>query len=81
MISRRAAAGAYGSLEHFLADVTLMTRNCRAFNRPDSEYVACANKLEAFLRARISQGLFTGAAPGAAAAGGAGAGAASSSGR
>lgn len=58
LIARRAASGAYTSLEHYLADVHLMFRNCRAFNRPDTEYVACANKLEAFLRARVSQGIF-----------------------
>lgn len=76
LIARRAAGGGYTSLEHYLADVHLMLRNCRAFNRPDTEYVACANKLEAFLRARVSQGIFTlpAAATGAGAGAGSGAG-------
>lgn len=72
LIARRAASGGYTSLEHYLADVHLMFRNCRAFNRPDTEYVACANKLEAFLRARVSQGIFTLPSTGAGAGAGAG---------
>jgi len=84
LISRRVASGSYTSLEHYLADVQLLFRNCRAFNRADTEYVACANRLEAFLRARISQGLFLaapapGAGAGAGTAGGRGVSAADSS--
>ena len=58
VIRRRVDEAAYNSLEHFLADINLMFRNCRAFNRSDTEYVACASKLEVFLRARITQGIF-----------------------
>ena len=58
IIKRRVDDSAYNSLEHYLADVYLMFRNCRAFNRLDTEYVACATKLEVFLRARIQQGIF-----------------------
>lgn len=42
----------YRSLEHFLEDVGLVFSNCRAYNKPDTEYVACANKLTAFVAAR-----------------------------
>ena len=30
-----------------------MCDNCRAYNSPDTEYVACANKMHAFLNARL----------------------------
>lgn len=43
----------YRSLEHFLQDVGLVFSNCRAYNKPDTEYVACANKLQAFVTARV----------------------------
>ena len=58
IIKRRVDDAAYNSLEHYLADVNLMFRNCRAFNRLDTEYVSCATKLEAFLRSRVQLGLF-----------------------
>ena len=56
LIKRRVEEGAYNSLEHYLADVNLMFRNCRAFNRLDTEYVALATKLESYLRARLTGG-------------------------
>lgn len=30
-----------------------MTNNARAYNRPDSEYVACASRVDAFVAARV----------------------------
>jgi len=58
-----------------MADVSLMLRNCRTFNAPDTEYVACANKLELFAKARAAALQTIGSGGG----GGSSAGAASSS--
>jgi hypothetical protein len=43
----------YKSRDHFSADVTLIFANCRRYNRPETEFVACANKLEPFFKARL----------------------------
>ena len=53
LIRSRVTARHYRSLEHFLEDVSLVFANCRAYNKPDTEYVACANKLQAFVAARV----------------------------
>jgi len=45
----------YNSPEQWMADVGLLLRNCRTFNKPDTEIVACAARLEAFVRARAAQ--------------------------
>ena len=41
------------SRDQFNADVLLVFANCRRYNRPDTEFVACANKLEPFFKARM----------------------------
>ncbi len=66
----KAAASLYGSLDAFMADITLLVKNCRTYNRPDTEYVACANKLELFAKARAAQvfGLLSGGTTAASAA-------------
>ena len=38
---------------HHLNDVQRGFENCRAYNKPDTEYVACASKLEAWVRGRV----------------------------
>ena len=43
----------YRSFEHHLNDVQRVFENCRAYNKPDTEYVACASKLEAWVRGRV----------------------------
>lgn len=43
----------YLSRDQFAADVALMLSNCRRYNRPDTEFVACANKLEPYFKARV----------------------------
>jgi len=46
--------GSYESKHAFLNDIGLMCANCRAFNTdPDNDFVACANKVEAFIRPRV----------------------------
>jgi len=63
LIGRRVADGYYNSVDHFLGDISLMFANCRAFNHPDTEYVACAKKLDAFVRARVAQQPWAAPAP------------------
>lgn len=43
----------YRSLDHWLWDMQLMTNNARVYNRPDSEYVACASRVDAFVQSRL----------------------------
>ena len=39
----------YRSFDQFKSDLLLMIENCKKFNPPDTEYVACALKLEVFI--------------------------------
>lgn len=54
-IRRKVADNAYTSLSHWFSDMERVFKNCRAYNKEDTEYVSCANKLEAFVRARMTQ--------------------------
>eukprot|EP00164_Ancoracysta_twista_P027417 GFYU01053902.1.p1 GENE.GFYU01053902.1~~GFYU01053902.1.p1 ORF type:complete len:312 (-),score=113.04 GFYU01053902.1:204-1085(-) len=45
----------YRTKNIFLADLKRMCANCRTYNPKDSEYFACADRLEAFVVNKISQ--------------------------
>ncbi|XP_074523380.1 tripartite motif-containing protein 66 isoform X2 [Halichoeres trimaculatus] len=45
----------YSSVEHFVADVYLMFRNCAKFNYPDSEVAQAGRSLESFFTSRLKE--------------------------
>lgn len=45
--------GHYGNLDTFRGDVTRMFNNCRKYNQPHTQFVACAHKLEAFFNVKM----------------------------
>ena len=53
VLGRSESRQEYLSRDQFSADIALMLANCRRYNRPDTEFVACANKLEPFFKARM----------------------------
>ena len=53
MLGKGSSPERYLSRDQFAADVALVFANCRRYNRPDTEFVACANKLEPFFKARM----------------------------
>ena len=55
LVDKRARRGSYASLRAMLLDLHLIVDNCRKYNAPETEYVAAANKLEAFFVARAEK--------------------------
>jgi len=55
ILKRCAQKGAphYRSLEQWVGDAGRVTENARRYNKPDTDYYACANKVDAFLSARL----------------------------
>jgi len=43
----------YKSLEQWMADAARVTDNARRYNKPETDYFACANKVDAFLASRL----------------------------
>lgn len=52
-ISDRVRSGFYDGIEGYITDLKTMLDNCRKYNKPETDYVACANRLEAFITSRI----------------------------
>ena len=50
---QRAPAPHYRSLEQWMGDAARVTDNARRYNKPETEYYACANKVDAFLTGRL----------------------------
>ena len=47
------ADGKIRTLEHLAAELEIMFNNCKAYNKPDTEYYATCVKLQAFTIARL----------------------------
>lgn len=45
----------YKSLEMFHADLRRMCGNCKLYNKEDTPYHKCADRLETFINAKVSQ--------------------------
>jgi histone acetyltransferase len=43
----------YTSLEQWITEAGRVTENSRLYNKPETDYYACANKVDAFLSARL----------------------------
>ena len=43
----------YTSLEQWITEAGRVTENARLYNKPETDYYACANKVDAFLSARL----------------------------
>lgn len=39
----------------FIADMTRIFTNCRAYNKPDTEYYRCANTMERFFKNKLKE--------------------------
>ena len=39
----------------FIADMTRMVTNCRAYNSPETEYYKCANVIEKFFHTKMKE--------------------------
>ncbi len=74
-IKARCESRYYTSVRAWVADASLVTDNARAYNRPDTDYYQCANKVDIFIASKLRTATWATAGAGAAGAGGAGAGA------
>lgn len=56
MVTARVESGSYyKSLDMFHADLKRIISNCRLYNKPDTPYYACADRLETFINAKMAQ--------------------------
>ncbi len=53
LIRSRVDSGYYRTPAHWLSDIRKMTENCRTYNKPDTPYYSAANKVDAFVEARM----------------------------
>jgi N-acetylglutamate synthase-like GNAT family acetyltransferase len=53
VIEERLGAGFYRSRDIFVVDMRLIFDNCRLYNREDTEYYACANRLEEYFKQQM----------------------------
>ena len=56
-VGERLAAGFYGSLEMFAADLRRMFANARVYNAPETHYFKIAGRLEAFFNEHLASHL------------------------
>lgn len=54
-IDKRMNMGFYRTRDIFVADMRRMFDNCRAYNRPETEYYGCANNLEEFFKQQMQK--------------------------
>lgn len=52
-MEKRVEEGYYTTLEAYEADIKLMLDNCRKYNKPETEYAKCAQRLETYVAARM----------------------------
>ena len=55
LVARRVDSGTYyRSLEMFAADLRVLFANCRTYNKADTEYYKCAQRLEQHFESRLA---------------------------
>jgi hypothetical protein len=52
-IKARCEGRSYTSVSQWLRDAQLVTDNARKYNRPETDYYQCANKVDVFISARL----------------------------
>ena len=52
-ILSKAKSGYYATLKMYHADLQRMFQNCRVYNLPTTQFVMCADKLDAFATTQI----------------------------
>ena len=53
LIKKRCQDNYYTTLSQYIYDIGLIITNCRLYNKPDTEYTICANKLEIFINQKL----------------------------
>eukprot|EP01138_Halocafeteria_seosinensis_P002176 gb/GECG01002226.1/.p1 GENE.gb/GECG01002226.1/~~gb/GECG01002226.1/.p1 ORF type:complete len:433 (+),score=58.20 gb/GECG01002226.1/:1-1299(+) len=51
-IEKKVKRSGYSSISELKDDLRLMTDNCRTYNKPDTDFVTCANEVDAFVEKR-----------------------------
>lgn len=54
-MSDRLKAGYYTTRKLFIADMTRIFTNCRAYNSPNTQYCMCANTLEKYFQTKMKE--------------------------
>ncbi len=52
-IYNKAKAGHYGTVKMYHADLHRMFQNCRVYNKPTTQFVMCADKLDAYATTKL----------------------------